>query len=85
MLFSECGFRGKINFDYKNCKVDIYIEFDEIKKSGVGRNMKILFGGEKLFLLICMLFLIWEVIGSLICCLDEFDVFMDNVNCVIFM
>ncbi|KAK0386945.1 hypothetical protein NLU13_5258 [Sarocladium strictum] len=80
MLLSERGFRGKINLDHKNRKVDIHIEPDETKKSGAGRNTKTLSGGEKSFSSICMLLSIWEAIGSPIRCLDEFDVFMDNVN-----
>jgi chromosome segregation ATPase len=79
-LLSERGFRGKINLNHESRKVDIHIEPDETKKSGAGRNTKTLSGGEKSFSSICMLLSIWEAIGSPIRCLDEFDVFMDNVN-----
>lgn len=79
-LLSERGFRGKITLDHKARKVDIHIEPDETKKSAAGRNTKTLSGGEKSFSSICMLLSVWEAIGSPIRCLDEFDVFMDNVN-----
>ncbi|GAO15822.1 hypothetical protein UVI_02021140 [Ustilaginoidea virens] len=79
-LLSERGFRGKIDLDHPNRKVNIHIEPDETRKSSVGRNTKTLSGGEKSFSSICMLLSVWEAIGSPIRCLDEFDVFMDNVN-----
>ncbi|RBR17624.1 uncharacterized protein FIESC28_06448 [Fusarium coffeatum] len=79
-LLSERGFRGKIDLDHKNHKVNIQIEPDETRKSSSGRNTKTLSGGEKSFSSICMLLSVWEAIGSPIRCLDEFDVFMDNVN-----
>ena len=79
-LLSERGFRGKIDLDHRARKVIIHIEPDETKKSSSGRNTKTLSGGEKSFSSICMLLSVWEAIGSPIRCLDEFDVFMDNVN-----
>ncbi|KEY64368.1 hypothetical protein S7711_06397 [Stachybotrys chartarum IBT 7711] len=79
-LLSERGFRGKIDLDHRARKVNIQIEPDETRKSSAGRNTKTLSGGEKSFSSICMLLSVWEAIGSPIRCLDEFDVFMDNVN-----
>ena len=79
-LLSERGFRGKIDLDHRARRVVIHIEPDETRKSSAGRNTKTLSGGEKSFSSICMLLSVWEAIGSPIRCLDEFDVFMDNVN-----
>ncbi|PHH58750.1 hypothetical protein CDD81_4672 [Ophiocordyceps australis] len=79
-LLSERGFRGKIDLNHRARKVIIHIEPDETRKSSAGRSTKTLSGGEKSFSSICMLLSIWEAIGSPIRCLDEFDVFMDNVN-----
>ncbi|KAJ4862215.1 AAA ATPase domain-containing protein [Trichoderma breve] len=79
-LLSERGFRGKIDIDHRNRKVNLQIEPDKTRKSSSGRNTKTLSGGEKSFSSICMLLSVWEAIGSPIRCLDEFDVFMDNVN-----
>ncbi|KAB5592896.1 Structural maintenance of chromosomes protein 6 [Ceratobasidium theobromae] len=41
---------------------------------------KALSGGEKSFSTICLLMSLWEALGCPIRCLDEFDVFMDQVN-----
>lgn len=79
-LLSERGFRGKIDLDHRARKVVIHVEPDETRKSSAGRDTKTLSGGEKSFSSICMLLSVWEAIGSPIRCLDEFDVFMDNVN-----
>ncbi|KAG6003238.1 hypothetical protein E4U21_002238 [Claviceps maximensis] len=79
-LLSERGFRGKIDLDHRNRRVNIHVEPDETRRSSAGRNTKTLSGGEKSFSSICMLLSVWEAIGSPIRCLDEFDVFMDNVN-----
>lgn len=79
-LLSERGFRGRIELNHRQKKVHIHVEPDETKKSGAGRNTKTLSGGEKSFSSVCMLLSIWEAMGSPIRCLDEFDVFMDNVN-----
>ncbi|PFH63034.1 hypothetical protein XA68_10075 [Ophiocordyceps unilateralis] len=79
-LLSERGFRGKIDLDHRARKVIIHIEPDETRRSSSGRSTKTLSGGEKSFSSICMLLSVWEAIGSPIRCLDEFDVFMDNVN-----
>ncbi|UKZ49550.1 hypothetical protein TrVGV298_003797 [Trichoderma virens] len=79
-LLSERGFRGKIDIDHQARKVNLQIEPDKTRKSSSGRNTKTLSGGEKSFSSICMLLSVWEAIGSPIRCLDEFDVFMDNVN-----
>jgi chromosome segregation ATPase len=79
-LLSERGFRGKIDLNHRQRQVVLNVEPDETRKSSVGRSTKTLSGGEKSFSSICMLLSIWEAIGSPIRCLDEFDVFMDNVN-----
>ncbi|CRJ79848.1 hypothetical protein BN1708_000110 [Verticillium longisporum] len=79
-LLSERGFRGNILFDHKQRKLQLSVEPDETRKNAGGRSTKTLSGGEKSFSSICMLLAIWEAMGSPLRCLDEFDVFMDNVN-----
>ncbi|KAI0836122.1 P-loop containing nucleoside triphosphate hydrolase protein [Hypoxylon sp. FL0890] len=79
-LLSERGFRGELFLDHKAKKLRVQVEPDETRKSSSGRNTKTLSGGEKSFSSICLLLAIWDAMGSPLRCLDEFDVFMDNVN-----
>ncbi|PHH53734.1 Structural maintenance of chromosomes protein 6, partial [Ceratocystis fimbriata CBS 114723] len=79
-LLSERGFRGKMIIDHRSKILILQVEPDEHRKNGKGRSTNTLSGGEKSFSSICMLLSIWEAMGSSIRCLDEFDVFMDNVN-----
>ncbi|KAF6826633.1 DNA repair protein [Colletotrichum musicola] len=79
-LLSERGFRGKLAIDHPQRRLSLFVEPDETKKGTSGRSTKTLSGGEKSFSSICMLLAIWEAMGSPLRCLDEFDVFMDNVN-----
>ena len=79
-LLSERQFRGRVVMDHKDKELDIKVEPDLSKDSDAGRATKTLSGGEKSFSTICLLLSIWEAMGSPIRCLDEFDVFMDNVN-----
>jgi chromosome segregation ATPase len=79
-LLSERGMRGNMRIDHKNKRLSLLVEPDETQRNAKGRQTKTLSGGEKSYASICMLLAIWEAMGSSIRCLDEFDVFMDNVN-----
>lgn len=79
-LLSERGYRGRLLLDHKRRLLDVHVEPDHTEKRASGRSTKTLSGGEKSFSSICMLLAIWEAMGSPLRCLDEFDVFMDNVN-----
>lgn len=79
-LLSERAFRGKLLIDHKGKKLDVHVEPDETTKSSKGRATKTLSGGEKSFSSICLLLALWEAMGAPLRCLDEFDVFMDDVN-----
>ncbi|TPX09610.1 uncharacterized protein E0L32_009211 [Thyridium curvatum] len=79
-LLSEREFRGKLLLDHARKRLEIQVEPDATRKTASGRDTKTLSGGEKSFSSICLLLAIWEAMGSPLRCLDEFDVFMDNVN-----
>ncbi|KAI8627546.1 P-loop containing nucleoside triphosphate hydrolase protein [Xylariaceae sp. FL1651] len=79
-LLSERGFRGQLLLDHKAKKLEVVVEPDKTRENGRGRNTKTLSGGEKSFSSICLLLAIWDAMGSPLRCLDEFDVFMDNIN-----
>jgi chromosome segregation ATPase len=79
-LLSERQFRGRVMMNHDAKELDINVEPDLTKKTDAGRKTQTLSGGEKSFSTICLLLSIWEAMGSPIRCLDEFDVFMDNVN-----
>lgn len=79
-LLTERDFRGRLILDHKNHTLEVQVEPDKTRKNAAARNTKTLSGGEKSFSSICLLLAIWEAMGSPLRCLDEFDVFMDNVN-----
>lgn len=79
-LLSEREYRGKLILDHEKHTLEVQVEPDKTRKSAAARNTKTLSGGEKSFSSICLLLAIWEAMGSPLRCLDEFDVFMDNVN-----
>lgn len=79
-LLSERGFRGRLILDHRNKLLDLKVEPDETTRSSKGRQTKTLSGGEKSFSNVCLLLALWEAMGAPLRCLDEYDVFMDNVN-----
>jgi chromosome segregation ATPase len=66
--------------NHREKQLSLRVEPDKAQKSGNGQSTKTLSGGEKSFSSICLLLSIWESMGAPLRCLDEFDVFMDNVN-----
>ncbi|KAI9138966.1 hypothetical protein BKA69DRAFT_1088280, partial [Paraphysoderma sedebokerense] len=75
------GYTGSIRFDHKAKTLDIKVNVeDNDGDTNKQRNIKTLSGGEKSFSTICLLLSLWEAMGCPIRCLDEFDVFMDQVN-----
>lgn len=55
-------------------------EEDEEKEEERERDVRQLSGGEKSYSTSCFLFSLWSSMAAPLRCLDEFDVFMDNVN-----
>ncbi|KAJ1302116.1 hypothetical protein OPQ81_000947 [Rhizoctonia solani] len=74
------GYRGSIDFDHKSHTLDLRVITDESNPHAKDKDPKALSGGEKSFSTICLLMSLWEALGCPIRCLDEFDVFMDQVN-----
>ncbi|KAF1956479.1 dna repair protein-like protein rad18 [Byssothecium circinans] len=79
-LLSERQFRGTLQVDHDNHRLDINVQPDITVQNAEGRQTKTLSGGEKSFSTICLLLSLWDAMGSPIRCLDEFDVYMDPVN-----
>lgn len=79
-LLRNRNFRGNLVVKHEDRYLNIDIQPDASVKSAKGRESKTLSGGEKSFSTICLLLSLWEAMGSPVRCLDEFDVFMDQVN-----
>jgi len=80
-LLAERSFRGRMQIHHTAKQLELLVEPDNTAvRTDAGRGTKTLSGGEKSFSTICMLLAMWDAMGSPIRCLDEFDVFMDNVN-----
>ncbi|OIW26833.1 P-loop containing nucleoside triphosphate hydrolase protein [Coniochaeta ligniaria NRRL 30616] len=79
-LLRERRFRGQLMINHREKQLSLRVEPDKAQKNGSGQSTKTLSGGEKSFSSICLLLSIWESMGAPLRCLDEFDVFMDNVN-----
>jgi len=77
------GYYGVVIFNHEFQTLTIKVQTDDQIAASQGDNRKdptSLSGGEKSFSTICLLLALWETLGCPIRCLDEFDVFMDEVN-----
>lgn len=79
-MLAHRRFRGQMKLRHLEKMLDVSIEPDITRISEKGRQTKTLSGGEKSYSTICLLLALWEAMGSPIRCLDEFDVFMDQIN-----
>lgn len=71
------NFSGNLNFDNPKKCLNIFILTSNDNKA---RNVDTLSGGEKSFSQMALLLATWKPMRSRIIALDEFDVFMDQVN-----
>eukprot|EP00041_Stephanoeca_diplocostata_P025653 m.677107 g.677107 ORF g.677107 m.677107 type:complete len:1104 (-) comp22793_c0_seq11:2588-5899(-) len=82
-LLAKKGFFGSMKFDHEAQTLILHVDTK-------GRNTKTvpqsddriagLSGGERSFTMSCFIISLWEAIDCPFRCLDEFDVFMDEVN-----
>lgn len=91
-ILSERNFEGYLKIDHVNEKIELYAaprsKHDDAKsnkslikqENKTGRDPRLLSGGEKSFSQIAFLLAVWKCMGSKVRGLDEFDVFMDDVN-----
>ena len=75
------GYSGELQFDHVNRKLVTLVNPESSTKGTKNdKSARSLSGGERSFATICLLLSMWEAVRSPIRCLDEFDVFMDQVN-----
>eukprot|EP00088_Acartia_fossae_P015810 TRINITY_DN1875_c0_g1_i1.p1 TRINITY_DN1875_c0_g1~~TRINITY_DN1875_c0_g1_i1.p1 ORF type:complete len:1073 (-),score=346.26 TRINITY_DN1875_c0_g1_i1:598-3816(-) len=76
------GFLGVLNFDHKVGTLVIKVNPKDENNAGldVDRDLKSLSGGERSYTLISFILALWNYLAVPFRILDEFDVFMDEVN-----
>jgi chromosome segregation ATPase len=71
------GYEGDLIFDHENMRLDLSLKVQSSKSVG---SKSTLSGGERSYAGICFLLSLWPSIGCPVKILDEFDVYMDNLN-----
>ncbi|EGG13304.1 structural maintenance of chromosome protein [Cavenderia fasciculata] len=83
IFLSRKGYSGKIDFDHEDKKLEVSVQLDKMRPSenvtGKG-DTKSLSGGERSFSTVALLLSLWEAMECPFRAMDEFDVFMDEVN-----
>ncbi|TKY90975.1 hypothetical protein EX895_000974 [Sporisorium graminicola] len=87
------GYEGTLKFNHKSEKLSLAVDtqaHDQSNRGGSGATQtqraaqqhsnKGMSGGERSFATACLLLSLWQAMSSPIRCLDEFDIFMDQVN-----
>ncbi|GMG55734.1 unnamed protein product [Ambrosiozyma monospora] len=70
-------FKGRVKIDFDAGRLSLHVATKETEKL---RNVESMSGGEKSYAQIAFLLAIWKPMHSKVRGLDEFDVFMDQVN-----
>ena len=70
------GYEGVLAFDHEQKALDVKMGIENMEAGSKGT----LSGGERSFASICFLLSLWPNVGCPVKVLDEFDVFMDNLN-----
>ncbi|KAM9995704.1 hypothetical protein ACTFIY_001895 [Dictyostelium cf. discoideum] len=84
IFLSKKGYTGSLTFDHQNGKLDINVELQKAlpsNQNGTAKgDTKGLSGGERSFSTVSLLLAFWENMECPFRAMDEFDVFMDEVN-----
>ncbi|KAN0038923.1 hypothetical protein ACTA71_001115 [Dictyostelium dimigraforme] len=84
IFLSKKGYTGSLTFDHQNGKLDINVDLQKAMPSnqnGAAKgDTKGLSGGERSFSTVSLLLAFWENMECPFRAMDEFDVFMDEVN-----
>jgi chromosome segregation ATPase len=73
-------YNGHLKFDHNNQVLDIVINPSTSDEDSKSKDLKSLSGGERSFSTVAFLLSLWSIVESPILFLDEFDVFMDQIN-----
>jgi chromosome segregation ATPase len=73
------SYSGHLKFDHDLEVLDIMVQPNN-KAKQAGTDLKSLSGGERSFSTVAFLLSLWAIVESPILFLDEFDVFMDQIN-----
>jgi len=79
-LIASRDYNGTLKFDHINQKLDIVVHPNRSKENCDDRDLKSLSGGERSFSTVSFLLALWTIVESPLLFLDEFDVFMDQIN-----
>lgn len=73
-------YNGNLIFDHQEQKLDIIVNPSKTNQGKEIKDLKSLSGGERSFSTVAFLLSLWSIVESPILFLDEFDVFMDQIN-----
>lgn len=76
-LTMQRGYKGELKFNHKDEKLELNMGVHNYEICG---SKETLSGGEKSFAAMSLLFSLWPYVSCPIKILDEFDVFMDDLN-----
>lgn len=78
------GFNGTVKFDHMSGKLRLTVNTtgsaSKAALQDFAKTANRLSGGERSYSTVCFLLALWETCPTSIACLDEWDVFLDNIN-----
>lgn len=79
-FLSARDFSGGLVFNHEDQTLDIHIKTNKSRDQNEMHDLRGLSGGERSFSTVAFLLSLWSIVESPLLFLDEFDVFMDQVN-----